>query len=174
MRGIHRPSVNSPAQRPVTRSFDVFFDLRLNKRLSKQSWGWSFETPWRPFWRHCNDTKQFAIEYVMMDIMSGCNTLRYLKVVVGVMYFVSDSSYVQPCWWRTCETSKFLSRLPYNGCNLINLSWLSDTRILNSLGIGHCYLIFIILHVLPAIPCRPFVTYKAWTEGINGSNSHNL
>ena len=24
------------AQRPVTRSFDVFFDLRLNKRLSKQ------------------------------------------------------------------------------------------------------------------------------------------
>ena len=26
-----------PAQRPVTRNFDVFFDLRLNKRLSKQS-----------------------------------------------------------------------------------------------------------------------------------------
>ena len=26
-----------PTQRPVTRSFDVFFDLRLNKRLSKQS-----------------------------------------------------------------------------------------------------------------------------------------
>ena len=25
-----------PAQWPVTRSFDVFFDLRLNKRLSKQ------------------------------------------------------------------------------------------------------------------------------------------
>ena len=25
-------------QRPVTQSFDVFFDLRLNKRLSKQSW----------------------------------------------------------------------------------------------------------------------------------------
>ena len=29
-----------PAQRPVTRSFDVFFDLYLNKRLSKQSRGW--------------------------------------------------------------------------------------------------------------------------------------
>ena len=26
-----------PTQRPVTRSFDVFFDLRLNKRFSKQS-----------------------------------------------------------------------------------------------------------------------------------------
>ena len=33
-----------PAQRPVTRSFDVFFDLRLNQRLSKQCWGWWFET----------------------------------------------------------------------------------------------------------------------------------
>ena len=44
----------SPPQRPVTRNFDVFFDLRLNKRLSKQSWGWWFETPSRPLWRHCN------------------------------------------------------------------------------------------------------------------------
>ena len=33
-----------PSQRPVTWSFDVSFDLRLNKRLSKQSWGWWFET----------------------------------------------------------------------------------------------------------------------------------
>ena len=27
-----------PTQRPATRSFDVFFDLRLNKRLSEQWW----------------------------------------------------------------------------------------------------------------------------------------
>ena len=44
-----------PAQRPVTRSFDVFFDLRLSKRLSKQSWGWWFETLSRPLWRHCSE-----------------------------------------------------------------------------------------------------------------------
>ena len=43
-----------PSQRPVTRSFDVFFDLRLNKRLSKQSWGWWFR-PSPSLWRHCND-----------------------------------------------------------------------------------------------------------------------
>ena len=43
-----------PAQRPVTRSFDVFFDLRLNKRLSKQPWGWWFETPVWSLWRHRN------------------------------------------------------------------------------------------------------------------------
>ena len=43
-----------PAQRPVTRSFDVFFDLLLKKRLSKQWWCWWFETSSRPLWRHCN------------------------------------------------------------------------------------------------------------------------
>ena len=34
--GIYQWLVNSPAQKPVTRSFDVFSDLRLNKGLSKQ------------------------------------------------------------------------------------------------------------------------------------------
>ena len=43
-----------PSQRPVARSFDVFFDLRLNKRLSKQSGRRWFETPSRSLWRHCN------------------------------------------------------------------------------------------------------------------------
>ena len=46
-----------PAQRPVTRGFDVFFDLHPNKRLSKQSWGRWFETPSRLLWRHCNEYK---------------------------------------------------------------------------------------------------------------------
>ena len=43
-----------PAQRPVTRSFDAFIDLCLNKRLRKQSWGWWLKTQSRPLWRHCN------------------------------------------------------------------------------------------------------------------------
>ena len=43
-----------PVQRSVTRSFDVFFDRCLNKRLSKQWRGWWFEMPSRPLWRHCN------------------------------------------------------------------------------------------------------------------------
>ena len=31
-----------------------FLYLRLNKRLSKHSWGWRFETPSRPLWHHSN------------------------------------------------------------------------------------------------------------------------
>ena len=57
VRGIHPVPGEYPAQRPVTRSFGVFFDLRLNKRLSKQSRGWWFETLPCPLWRHGNDRR---------------------------------------------------------------------------------------------------------------------
>ena len=44
-----------PSQRPVTRSFEVFYDLLLNskKRMSKQSVRLWFRTPSRS-WRHFN------------------------------------------------------------------------------------------------------------------------
>ena len=44
-----------PTQRPVTRSFDVCLDLRKNKRLGKQSWGWWFGTLSWSSWRHRNE-----------------------------------------------------------------------------------------------------------------------
>ena len=44
-----------PAQRSVMRGFDVFFDLCLNKGLSKQPWGWWFETPAWSLWRQRNE-----------------------------------------------------------------------------------------------------------------------
>ena len=45
-----------PTQRPVTRSFDVYFDLRPNERLRKPSLRWWFETLSPPLWRHRNDS----------------------------------------------------------------------------------------------------------------------
>ena len=59
-----------PSQRPVTRSFDVLFDLRLNKRLSRQSWGWWFETPSRSSWRHCNEYLN-EISYIYAELIAG-------------------------------------------------------------------------------------------------------
>ena len=53
VRGIHRSPVNYP-HKGQCRGALMFFYLRLNKRLSKQSWGWWFETLSRPLWRHCN------------------------------------------------------------------------------------------------------------------------
>ena len=50
-----------PTQRPVALSFDVFFDLHPNKRLSEQWWGWWFETPSCPSWRQRNAESLIAI-----------------------------------------------------------------------------------------------------------------
>ena len=72
-----------PAQRPVTRSFDVFFDLRLNERLSKQSWGCWFATPQRPLWHHCNDTD------VMYSSMHQLQR-RFNKTAVEIWVWMSN------------------------------------------------------------------------------------
>ena len=55
-----------PSQRPVTRSFDVFFDLRLNKQLSKYSCVWWFETPPRSLLRHCSDNQYYENKINML------------------------------------------------------------------------------------------------------------
>ena len=71
-----------PAQRPVTRSFDVFFELRLNKRLSKQSRGWWFETLSRPLWRHCNENHlQILWGMLCFSMTHSCPWLMFLVAV---------------------------------------------------------------------------------------------
>ena len=54
---------------PRTKASDAklwcFFYLRLNQRLSKQSWGWRFETLTRSLWHHCNDTKLLVVSKCM-------------------------------------------------------------------------------------------------------------
>ena len=47
-------------------SNDVFFELCLNKRLSKQSWGWWFETPLCPLWRHRNVARVASAWWLLM------------------------------------------------------------------------------------------------------------
>ena len=49
------------SQRPVRRSFDVLFALRLNKRFSKQSWGWQFEPTSCSLWRHWDVLLSFTV-----------------------------------------------------------------------------------------------------------------
>ena len=70
-----------PTQSPVTRSFDVFFDLRPNKQLSKQSWGWWFETPSRPLWRHCNDMLLLMHIWRMYTVRAFCLYFCYQSVL---------------------------------------------------------------------------------------------
>ena len=59
VRAVGLSSISNPCD-GLWRSFDVFFDLRLNKRLSKQ-WGrWWFETPSYSLWHHCYSLITFS------------------------------------------------------------------------------------------------------------------
>ena len=69
------------SQMPVARSFDVFVDLRL-KWLSKQSWGWLFETPSRSLWRHCNGKSLYYSLSSRTKIVSKIPYNRYRYNVV--------------------------------------------------------------------------------------------
>ena len=71
-----------PAQRPVTRSYVVFFDLGLNKRLGKHTWGCWFETPSRSPWRHCNGV-------VMLEIIKIWRYFEHLMVYMQIWMIVS-------------------------------------------------------------------------------------
>ena len=100
-----------PGQRPVTRSFGVFFDLRLNKRLSKQSWGWWFETLPRPLWRHSN------VNYVSSD----CQRFDKISVVpitpfLGLDFFSHPEIWQAPRQQRCRDACQISER--YDHCNI--------------------------------------------------------
>ena len=86
-----------PAQRPVTRSFDVYFDLRLNKRLCKQSWGWWIETLLCPLWRHSNEL--FGIQ--TYSATAQCNNNKVEKC--NWMYW-NEHEFLLSHWQHTKNT----------------------------------------------------------------------
>ena len=69
---IFRVTGPFPAQRSVTRSLDVFFDLSLNIRSSKQSRRWWVETQSLSLWRHCNvnNLEKIGSVAVLLQIMT--------------------------------------------------------------------------------------------------------
>ena len=112
-----------PAQRPVTRSFDIFFDLCLNKRLSKQSWGWWFETLSRPLWRQGNGSMRRPC--VIFQWIHYSELLSENIQLVSLTT-LSDHGDAFDTWWRHDKETLFVlqdlcegnppitGRLPHN------------------------------------------------------------
>ena len=115
-----------PSQRPVTQSFDVFFDLRVNKQLSKQSRCQWFETPSWSLWCHCNGwhiiikTNQVCFVSIkcqlsnFVDQSAGCLTVclisqkrKHLRQRLDVSEAISVSSknsYYDILWIQSLES----------------------------------------------------------------------
>ena len=94
---------NFLAQRPVTRSFDVFFDLPPNKRLNKQ-WGGSwFETPSCPLWRHCNDIIG-TFDYWWRPCEKLVGELIPCNITLSLVACSTSSHYLNQRWlWWHCS-----------------------------------------------------------------------
>ena len=93
-----------PTQRSVTRSFDVFFDLRLNKRLCqrwKRRW---FETPSHPLWRHCNDIIRFGHGFVVLYIVVVISSFLVDTVAYHARVLEGDSQWAEIWKHRTEST----------------------------------------------------------------------
>ena len=76
----------------MTRSFDVFFDLRLNEWLSKQSRGWWFETPSRPLWRHSNGSTWC---YVVKQVPDRKFASLYVSLILNALVLAM----IHSCSW---------------------------------------------------------------------------
>ena len=83
----------------MTRSFDVFFDLHLNKRSSKQSWGWWFETLSHPLWRHCNG----YLNQRWSSLLAHISVLVFEKKKKNIpaKCWEFDSVFWKDYWWVT-------------------------------------------------------------------------
>ena len=81
------------AQRPVTRSFDVFIDLRPNKRLSKHWWDWWFETASRPLRSQC----QLCVIYKQASFSrrSCMGKGKFDTKLLAIILYPVDPSYAQ-------------------------------------------------------------------------------
>ena len=109
-----------PAQRPVTRSFDVFFHLRLNKRLSKQSWGWWYETLSRPLWRHRNVIVQIWRDTRIAAPASATGWYAILKIYqTNLINFKIIIWYVAVGYW-TLRMPRYIYDISFWKWDLIN------------------------------------------------------
>ena len=69
VRGIHRSQVNSPHKGQWRGALMFSLICALNKRLSKQSWGWWFETPSCSLWRHCNERSMCEERFLIFRML---------------------------------------------------------------------------------------------------------
>ena len=82
-----------PSQRPVTRSFAVFFDLPLNKRLGQQWRRLWCGTPWRSLWCRCNDETAKKVSSIVV-ISPGTSISRDSTFANTVMKFIAIVSVI--------------------------------------------------------------------------------
>ena len=103
-----------PSQRPVTQSFDVFFDKSLNKWLSKEWRRRWFKTPLRSLWRHCNPRFHlwFVLQFVFRTQQLVC---EFRSVESAYIYFyIEKNRYIKTVSFPAHYTYVVVARITKN------------------------------------------------------------
>ena len=112
-----------PHTRPVTRSFQVFFDLCLNKPLSKQSWGWWFETLSRPFWCHCNEKwTQQNFAHILWDILQ-IEALKCIEIDTSYITPLAHPASITAGKWFMIKLYNIIDNQALSKCQLCHHCW---------------------------------------------------
>ena len=125
VRGIHRCPVNFTHRGQWREALMFFFYMRLNKQLSKQTWGWWFETLSRPLWRHRNaELLHKRYPYNPNTITTARDTLPWASPThtsSAWEVFVHTRGVVCSDWWTASKILRAIvvSVLPNSYCRSI-------------------------------------------------------
>ena len=145
-------------QRPLTRSFDVFFDLHLNKRLSKQWWGWGL----------CYDVTvmmHWSIRVKCSCVLKTCVTNSFVIAIqlrwkfrlsvttfwhtISLQWFAHD-----PEAGLSCHVQNVIVNNP------LDLEWANDMHI--------CFIALFLRHYVNSTTCRELINDIICATAING------
>ena len=153
-----------PTQRPVTWSFDVYFDLHPNKRLSKHSWGWWFETASCPLWHHHN-AEWWDTWYCW--IITNHNKLKLSRI--RTFSFIPNSNFLIYTHWNLPKEEYdvliwiwrlWLKKNGYRKSRNAQVTWLAIMHIFNKVGCWYSIPSKIIIQVTHT----PNITEIKWKQ----------
>ena len=117
MQGIHRSPVNSPHKGQWRGALMFSLIYALNKRLSKQSWGWWFETLPHP-WRHCNGHLNLILS------STECLGRYFHNIVLGIKTFFHKKTCSQ---W--VENESFVNTQPIITLITFQVNWMKTISV---------------------------------------------
>ena len=120
VRGIHRSPVNSPHKGQWRGALMISLICALNKRLSKQSRSWRFETSSRPLWRHCNMVGQ-RVEFIISSHVLTNEKLFLIHYQANSSYTSLSKSHHPPMLLFTQQTTHWDTCLPIHNIFVDNV-----------------------------------------------------
>ena len=113
VRGIHRSPVNSTHTGQWRGALMFSLICVLNKRLSKRSWGWWFETPPRSLWRHCNDTVDHWSDFALTKKGWAIGCLLWVLIMI---WYQTCHDVTAPCVYSVLDSYLLNNSFPGKRC----------------------------------------------------------